>query len=149
MIGVRIDTPTGSPILLLKDTQSGYFLPLWIGSGEAAAITQALEGILPPRPLTHDLLAEVVRAGFADDVRVEITGLEAGTFTGVLHLGDQISVEARPSDLVALALRMGLTIACSDDVLAEAGVELLEPVQDEVEAFIDFLDHVNPDDFEN
>ena len=147
ILGIRIDAPLATPVLLLKDVDSERCLPIWIGAAEGAAIVSALEGFTPERPLTHDLFATVLTAVVTGPVRGEITSVSEGVFHAELHLGDTV-VSARPSDLVALAVRMGFPLSCPESLLAEAGVELSRPERDEVELFREFLDSVNADDFE-
>ncbi|MDO5285842.1 MAG: bifunctional nuclease family protein [Actinomycetia bacterium] len=146
--GVRIEMPSGIPMLLLRESDGTRALPIWIGAAEAAAIAMALEGEEPPRPLTHDLMADILEAlGHSLDA-VWITEVTQGTFFAVLHIdGEQIS--ARPSDAVALALRVGAPILGAESLLDQVGVEVQTSGDDEVEKFREFLDQVSPEDFEN
>ncbi|MDO4783763.1 MAG: bifunctional nuclease family protein [Propionibacteriaceae bacterium] len=148
VLGVRLDAPLANPVLLLKDVDSERCLPIWIGAAEGAAIVTALEGLVPERPLTHDLFATVLEVLGQTPVRGEITSVSEGVFYAELHLGDDLAISARPSDVVALAVRMGFPLCCPEHLLAEAGVELSRPERDEVELFREFLDSVNADDFE-
>lgn len=148
VVGVRIDGQTGSPVLLLKDAQSGRYLPIWIGATEAAAIVDALEGTVPDRPMTHDLFAEVLTLGGLGEIEVTITGMDGGIFYAEIVVGGE-SVSARPSDAVALALRLDVPVYCGEDLLAAVGVELADETKDEVEAFREFLDTVSADDFKD
>lgn len=146
MIGVRIEMPGNVPVVILGEVAGHRCLPIWIGTAEAAAISQAQEGLRPPKPLTHDLMITVL-AEFEHRIsQVRITALEAGTFLAELVIDDRI-VPARPSDAIALALRCGAEIVCTEAVLDEAGIEVPEQQADEVERFREFLDHVTPDDF--
>jgi bifunctional DNase/RNase len=145
--GVRIDMPAGVPMLLLREVEGSRGLPIWIGAAEASAIASVLEGATPPRPLTHDLMADVLDALGHSLTAVRITDFEDGTFYAVLDIdGEQVS--ARPSDAVALALRVGAPIYASEEVLAEVGVEIPAPREEEVEKFREFLDKVSPEDFD-
>lgn len=146
VVGVRVEMPTNLPMVLLREVGGSRYLPIWIGAAEASAIANAQSGVVPPRPLTHDLLADVV-AGLGERlVSVHITELTEGTFYAMLKFtGTEIS--SRPSDAIALALRTGADILCAEDVLDEAGVEIPEEEDDEVEKFREFLDNVSADDF--
>jgi bifunctional DNase/RNase len=143
--------PSNNPIVLLRDLESGQLLPIWVGSGEASAIALAQQGVVPPRPLTHDLLRDVLTALGAALTEVHITALRDGVFYAVLHLSTGAEVSARPSDAIALALRCGSPILCAPDVLEAAGLDIPEegdePEEDQVERFREFLDQVSPEDF--
>jgi bifunctional DNase/RNase len=147
-VGVRVEMPSNAPIVLVRPITGGALLPIWIGPNEAAAIAMAQQGVAAPRPLTHDLfIATLIQLGTPLD-SVRITRLEEGVFYAELVLGEQ-TVDARPSDAIALALRAGVPILLSDEVLAEAGVAP-DPDEevDEVEQFREFLDTVTPQDFQ-
>lgn len=156
MIPVRIhslglDQTTNQPVILLREEDGLRVLPIWIGHPEATAILIAVEGVQPPRPMTHDLLlATLVAAGWALE-RVEITRLEEGTFYAAIILrGEErtMAVDARPSDSIALAVRAGCPILVAEAVMNESAVVPDEEAEDEVERFRDFLDHVSPEDFD-
>lgn len=146
--------PTNQPIVLLRERDGSRYLPIWVGAAEAAAIAYAQQGVVPPRPLTHDLLKNVLTdLGHTID-RVRITSLEEGVFHAVLEIdggaeaGGQ-SIDSRSSDAIALALRAGVEIVTSEELLEEAGVAMAgEQDDDEVEKFKEFLDHVSADDFD-
>ena len=145
--------PSNQPIVLLRDTQSDRFLPIWIGAVEATAIAFAQQGVEPERPLTHDLLRDVISNVGRTLERVDITDLRDGIFFADLVFDNGVTVSARPSDAIALALRTGSPLFAAEHVLEEAGIEM--PVDDEeesdeaeVEAFREFLDNVTPEDFE-
>src|SRR4051812_28146114 len=146
VVGVRVEQPSNAPLVLLREVGGTRYLPIWIGASEASAIANAQEGVVPPRPLTHDLMVDTLSTLGHRLTEVHITELEGGTFYAVL-LVDGIEVSARPSDAIALALRVGSDIYCAEDVLDEAGIEIPEAEEDEVEKFREFLDQVNPDDF--
>ncbi|HOB04742.1 MAG TPA: bifunctional nuclease family protein [Propionibacteriaceae bacterium] len=146
--GVRIEMPSGVPMLLLREVQGSRALPIWIGAAEAAAIANALEGVEPPRPLTHDLFTTVLDTFGHTLQEVRITALSEGTFYALLVIdGEQVS--ARPSDAVALALRCGAPIYGAPELLDEVGVEIVPEREEEVEKFREFLDNISPEDFEN
>ena len=149
MIGVRVEMPSNQPIVLLREVSGERYLPIWIGAVEATAIAFAQQGVVPPRPLTHDLMKDLISATGNDLAEVRITEMRDGVFYAVLVLSSGAEVSARPSDSIALALRTGSKIVCSDEVLDEAGLEVPEEEEDEVEKFREFLDHVSPEDFES
>ena len=148
VIGVRVEMPSNQPIVLLREVTGDRYLPIWIGAVEATAIAFAQQGVVPPRPLTHDLLKEVVEATGNTLDEVRITDVKDGVFYASLVFGSGVEVGARPSDSIALALRTGSRIVCADDVLEEAGLAVPDEQEDEVEKFREFLDHVTPEDFE-
>jgi hypothetical protein len=156
---------TSTPLLLLEEVGGERVLPIFIGAPEAAAIAYALQGVKSPRPMSHDLLGHVVSALGAKLFAVEITELADNTFFASLRLvrsGEEITVSARPSDAVALALRVGAPILVSDDLMAAEGkvmqlaydeddeeyVELDTPDEADLVAQLrEFLDQVRPEDF--
>jgi bifunctional DNase/RNase len=146
VIGVRVEMPSNQPILLLREVGGTRALPIFIGASEASAIASAQEGLEPPRPMTHDLMVNVLEALNHRLTEVQITEVDDGTYYAVLLI-DGVEISARPSDSVALAVRIGCDIYCAEEVLDEAGIEWPEAEEDEVEKFREFLDQVNPDDF--
>ena len=148
VVGVRVEMPSNQPIVLLREVSGERFLPIWIGAVEATAIAFAQQGVVPPRPLTHDLLKSVIDETGNVLSEVQITEVRDGVFFANLVFGSGVEISARPSDSIALALRTGTRIVCSDDVLEEAGLEVPAEQEDEVEKFREFLDHVTPEDFE-
>jgi bifunctional DNase/RNase len=148
VVGVRVEMPSNQPIVLLREVSGERYLPIWIGAVEATAIAVAQQGVVPPRPLTHDLLKDVIAGTGNELAEVRITEVRDGVFFAVLVFGSGVEISARPSDSIALALRMGTRIVCAEDVLAEAGLPVPEEQEDEVEKFREFLDHVTPEDFE-
>lgn|SRR5690349_17281950 len=140
--------PSNQPIVLLREVDGERYLPIWIGAPEAAAIAFAQQGVLPPRPLTHDLLKNVLEATGNALSEVRITEMSEGVFYATMVLDTSIEIEARPSDSIALALRTGARIVCSDDLLDEVGIAVPDEREEEVEKFREFLDHVSPEDFE-
>jgi len=148
VIGVRVEMPSNQPIVLLREVAGDRYLPIWIGAVEATAIAFAQQGVVPPRPLTHDLLRDVITGLGSELVEVRITEVRDGVFYALLVFQGGAEVSARPSDSIALALRTGTKIVVEDEVLDEAGLEVPAEQEDEVEKFREFLDHVSPEDFE-
>jgi bifunctional DNase/RNase len=149
VIGVRVEMPSNQPIVLLREVSGERYLPIWIGAVEATAIAFAQQGVVPPRPLTHDLMKSIVEETGNELTEVRITDMKDGVFYAVLVFGSGVEVSARPSDSIALALRTGSKIVCAEDVLDIAGLAVPEEQEDEVEKFREFLDHVTPEDFES
>jgi len=147
VVGVRIEMPSNQPILLLKEVGGVRYLPIWVGAVEASAIAFAQQGLEPVRPLTHDLFSSVLRILNSEVSRVEVTDLVDGVFFAELHLNGGVTVSARPSDAIALALRAGVPISASESLFGKAGIEIPDQSEDEVEKFREFLDQINPDDF--
>src|SRR3984885_12995499 len=147
VVGVRVEMPTNNPIVLLKEVQGERYLPIWIGPMEATAIAFAQNGMVPQRPLTHDLMRDVLAAPDVRRATVNITALRDGIFFADLIFSNGKEVSARPSDSIALALRTGATIFASDEILDEAGGAIADEQEDEVEKFREFLDTITPEDF--
>ena len=147
VVGVRVEMPTNNPIVLLKETDGERYLPIWIGPNEATAIAFAQQGMVPQRPLTHDLMRDVLEALEIRLTTVNITALRDGIFFADLIFSNGREVSARPSDSIALALRTGASIFVSEEILDEAGVAIPDEQEDEVEKFREFLDTITPEDF--
>jgi len=151
VVGVRVEMPSNNPIVLLRDRESGRYLPIWVGAVEATAIAYAQQGIVPPRPLTHDLLRDILQALDVSVTEVRITALEDGVFYAVLVFSTGVEVSARPSDAIALALRVAAPIRGAVEVMEAAGIDIPDdeppPAEDQVEKFREFLDQVSPEDF--
>jgi len=147
VVGVRVELPTNQPIVLLKEIGGERFLPIWIGAVEATAIAYEQQGITPDRPLTHDLMRDVLTALDIELVAVEINDIRDTIFFADLVFASDVRVSARPSDAIALALRTGATVRCTEEVLAASGITMSEASDDEVEKFREFLDNVTPEDF--
>lgn len=163
---VRVDVGSSTPLLLLEEVGGVRVLPIFIGAPEAAAIAYALQGVESPRPMSHDLLGEVISSLSAKLFSVEITELVDNTFFANLRLvrtGEEIIVSARPSDAVALALRVGAPILVSDDLMAAEGRVMKLAYDEEDEGYVElgapneadlvaqlreFLDQVRPEDFD-
>lgn len=148
VVGVRVEMPSNQPIVLLRESVGERYLPIWIGAVEATAIAFAQQGVVPPRPLTHDLLKDILEATGNELTEVQITDVKDGVFFATLRFGSGVEVGARPSDSIALALRTGTRIVCSEAVLDEAGLAVPAEQEDEVERFREFLDHVSAEDFD-
>lgn len=151
IVGVRVELPSKQPIVLLKEVGGERYLPIWIGAVEATAIAFAQEGITTARPMTHDLMRDMLRALQTDLTRVTITDLQDGVFFATLVFGNGVEVSARPSDAIALAMRMGAPVYGVEAVLAEAGITVPEEQEqeqeNELEKFREFLDTISPEDF--
>lgn len=147
VIGIRVEQPQNSPVLLLREAEGERYLPIWIGQTEATAIVLEQQGVEPARPLTHDLIKTLIDALGHRLVEVRIVDLQEGTFYADLVFDKNIRVSARPSDSVAIALRAGVPIYAEEAVLAEAGLVMPDEREDEVEKFKEFLESVSPDDF--
>ena len=149
VVGVRQHLVDDEIVVLLLDPASELFVPILIGPAEASAIATAQAGIVPPRPMTHDLLRSVLVTLGVTLERVEITDLTDGVFHAALVLGTGARVDSRASDGIALAVRTGSPVLCSAEVVAIAGVEAtVRPAEQELERVRRFLDDVSPEDFE-
>jgi uncharacterized protein len=161
IVGVRVEMPTQQPILMLTEVNGPRSLPILIGSAEATAIAMHQQGVRPARPLTHDLLGHVITALGRSVTQVRVVDFREGTFFGELAFDDGTTVSARPSDAIALAVRVEIPVYVDDAVLSEAGIVIPEDdpdeigedaedagdADDEVERFREFLDTVSPEDF--
>lgn len=151
VVGVRVELPSNQPIVLLKEVSGSRYLPIWIGANEATAIATAMEGVEPPRPLTHDLMRSLIDAVGALAVKVVITEMRDSVFFADLAIdqaGEQVTISARPSDAIALAVRTGTPVFASPEILEQAGVEFEEDDdEDEVAKFREFLEEVTVEDF--
>ncbi len=147
VIGVRVEQPQSQPVLLLRETDGDRYLPIWIGQTEATAIALEQQGVEPARPLTHDLIKNLIEALGRTLKEVRIVELREGTFYADLVFDQNTRVSARPSDSIAIALRIGVPIFAEESVLSEAGLVMPDEREDEVEKFKEFLESVSPDDF--
>ncbi len=145
LMEVRVGADGTSPVVVLRDVQGGRLLPIWMSAGGAAAIVSATDAVDERRPCVHDLSAQLTALIADGSSEVRITDYEQGQFFAVLMLGER-TIPVRPSDGIALALRLHCPIRCESAVLLEAGVTASP--QDEVEQFREFLDNVSPDDFQ-
>ena len=136
--------------MLLKEREGERYLPIWIGAMEATAIAFALQGIVTARPMTHDLLKNVLEDLSVLVQRIVITELKDGTFYAVIQMqqdGRAYEISSRPSDAIALAVRVNVPIFANEEVLTEASIVIRDDEEQEVEKFREFLDHVSPEDF--
>jgi hypothetical protein len=150
LVGVRVELPANQPIVLLKERHGERFLPIWIGAFEATAIAFALQGIETARPMTHDLMKNILDQLGISMEKVVICDLREGTFYAditLVHEGKAFHIDARPSDAIALAVRTGVTIYSDEHVLNEASVFIQTDEEEEIERFRDFLKDVKPEDF--
>jgi len=154
--GVSFDLVGKQPIVLLKTADGNKFLPIWIGHPEAAAILMKLQSQAPPRPMTHDLLSDMLEQLEAQVVRITVTELRENTFYAQITVqqdGREIEVDSRPSDAIALAIRAEAPIFAADRVIEESAIEFegedvdQEVLDAEVAKFRNFLDEVTPEDF--
>ena len=155
LLGVRVEVPANTPMVLLRESEGRQrLLPIYIGSPEASAIHYALEGVVPPRPLTHDLLLVVLEQLDASLTKVVVTEIRERTYYAELHLatptGDKV-ISARPSDAIALAVRCSAPLFASEDLLDEVGQEPAVEAEDDaaeiIDEFKDFIENVSPEDF--
>jgi hypothetical protein len=157
LLGVRVELPANAPIVLLREATGDHrVLPIYIGTNEAAAIAYALENVPVPRPMTHDLLRDILEELGAEPRRIVVTELREHTFYAEIELviGKATHrVSSRPSDAIALAARTGTPIYVEEQVLAVAGQAAAdvadgEPESEElVDEFREFIEHVSPEDF--
>jgi bifunctional DNase/RNase len=151
--GVSFDLVGKQPIVLLKTADGNKFLPIWIGHPEAAAILMKLQGASTPRPMTHDLVTDMLGQLDAQVVRITVTELKENTFYASITVqqdGSEIEIDSRPSDAIALAVRVEAPIFADDRVIEESAIEFEgEEVNEEeiVDEFRRFLDQVTPDEF--
>ena len=150
LVGVRVELPTNQPIVLLREKEGERFLPIWIGAMEATAIAFALQGIVTARPMTHDLMKNLLEELGVNVDRIVITELRDGTFYAVIQMqqnGSSFEVSSRPSDAIALAVRVNVPVFANEEVLTEASIVIRDDEEQEVEKFREFLEQVNPEDF--
>ena len=151
--GVSFDLVGKQPIVLLKTADGNKFLPIWIGHPEAAAILMKLQNASTPRPMTHDLVADILGQLNAEVVRITVTELRENTFFAQITVqldGSEIEVDSRPSDAIALAIRAEAPIFAADRVIEESAIEFEgDDVNEEelVRDFKKFLDDVSPEQF--
>ena len=160
IVGVRIEMPSNQPLVLLKEQLGERHIPIWIGASEATAIALAEQGVVPPRPLTHDLLCGVVAALGHRIVRVNLTKVEDGVFFAELVFDDGTTVGSRASDAIAVAQRADCSIWAAEALVEEAGVLIADHDDDtastddaeakerQVRQFREFLNDVEPEDFD-
>ncbi len=153
VMGIAIDTATGAPIIVLNDLDNRKALPIWIGSAEASAIIRKMENIKVIRPMTHDLIVQIIdKTGYKVD-RIEINDVEKETYYSSIFLKDEdeneIEIDSRPSDAIAIAIRAEAPIYVSVKVLADGSVSCdSEKDEQESEEFRNFIQSIKPSDFE-
>ena len=150
--GLGFDPKNMSPIVLLRDPEERNFLPIWIGMFEAAAIAMELQEFKSPRPMTHDLLTSIVKVLDGTVKRIVINEIVDNTFYAnveVVRKGqvELVEIDARPSDAIAIAVRMKVPIFVSESVMVTAKMVNSEKDEEETKKFKDFVDNINPDDF--
>ena len=154
LVGVRVEVPANTPMVLLREQDERHrLLPIYIGSPEASAIHYALEGIVPPRPLTHDLMLVAIAELGAEITKIVVTEIRDRTYYSEIHMttsGADAILSARPSDAIALAVRAGAPIFASDELIDEVGQDPPVEVEDEaaeiIDEFKDFIENVSPED---
>ena len=168
VVGVRIEMPSNQPIVLLKEIEGSRFLPIWVGAVEATAIAFAQQGLASQRPLTHDLISNILEVADLTMTAVHITELKDGIFYAEIQIRDNqstlLKVSARPSDAIAIALRTKSNILADSDLLDLVGIDIPERLVEpeglgigattsgegsdlDLERFREFLDQINPEDF--
>lgn len=151
--GINLDMLTNQPVIILKDMDSKRYLPIWIGQFEATAILMELQGIESARPLTHDLLKTVINELSVSLEKVVINDIKDGTFYAELYLRmankKLDKIDARPSDAIALAVRLKSPIFVADNVVEKATVSAELGSEEEISKFKEFLEKVNPEDFKD
>ena len=154
--GLALDPLSNLPIIILRDEEEKRSLPIWIGIYEATAIALELEKIETPRPMTHDLIKSILETIEARVAKIVVTDLKENTFYAVLHLqlgGTEYTVDSRPSDAIALALRVGAPIYVDEDVVRKAkslevGKEAEAVKADDPDRLREWLQNIKPEDFE-
>ena len=149
VMGIALDVRTNSPIVVLHDLDNRKALPIWIGSAEASAIIRCIEGLVVARPMTHDLVANIIeKTGYKLD-KIEINDVEEETYYATLFLskGDEtLEIDARPSDAIAVAMRAEAPIFVTANVLLNGSVSTKD--EEEAQEFKDFIQNIKPSDFE-
>ncbi|MFH1687518.1 MAG: bifunctional nuclease family protein [bacterium] len=152
--GLALDMTTNTPVVILSPINQDKVLPIWIGHAEAWGIAMQLSGVTPKRPLTYDLLKQVITTLKAEVDRIEVTELRDQTFYAVVYLkrnGDQFTIDARPSDSIALALKAEAKIFINDELLAlgdaDGSGSEPAPMPTDPETLRERLRKINPEDF--
>ena len=150
--GLTLDPLTHMPIIILKDVEGNRALPIWIGANEANAIAMEMERITTPRPMTHDLIRNILEGLKAKVSRIVVNDLRDNTFYAVIFLtvnGTEVAIDSRPSDAIALALRVKSPIFVAEKVIREAkSIDLTEdkPAED-AQSVRDWIENLKPEDF--
>ena len=154
VMGIALDTRTGSPIVVLNDKDNRKALPIWIGSAEASAIIRKIENIKSSRPMTHDLFSQIAEQSNYQITKVEINDVDDQTYFSTIfmyneELNKELQIDSRPSDAIAIALRADVPIYVTDNVLATGLVSTdVEKDEQEAQEFKDFIQDIKPSDFE-
>ncbi len=154
VMGIALDTRTGSPIVVLNDLENRRALPIWIGSAEASAIIRKIENIPSTRPMTHDLFLDIAQQSEYRITKVEINDVDEQTYFSSIYMYNEIldrelEIDARPSDAIAIALRADVPIYVTTNVLATGLVSTdVEKDEQEAQEFKDFIQDIKPSDFE-
>lgn len=148
--GLALDSISNMPIIILKDLEEKRSLPIWVGVFEANAIALELEKVTTPRPMTHDLIRNLLEALNAHVEKIVVNDLRDNTFYATIYLildGDEVQVDSRPSDAIALALRTKSPIFVSEDVVNKAKSVEVTKDQDDQEKLKEWLENLKPEDF--
>ena len=147
--GLMVDPITNMPIVILKDKDGDRVLPIWVGIFEANAIALQIENYVPPRPMTHDLLRNIITDLEGRVDRVVVSDLKENTFYAIVHLtvrGERIAVDARPSDAIALALRTRAPILVEETVIENAKTVDFAPERADNDRLQKWLESLDPDE---
>jgi len=147
--GLRVDPVTNMPIVILRDSDGKRILPIWVGVFEANAIALQIENVSTPRPMTHDLLRNVIQDLNGDVQKIVVSDLKDNTFYAVIHVvvaGEMVMIDARPSDAIALALRVRAPIFAEDAVIDNAKSMDITPDKGNSERLQQWLENIDPDD---
>ena len=151
VIGITIDPVTQTPIVILRDKENLNTLPIWIGILEANAIAVGLENVKLPRPMTHDLFKTLLDKTGLHLLRVEVTDIKESTFYAALHLdlgGKPLVIDCRPSDAIAIAIRMEVPVMVRDAVIEKAlRADAVSTSGGEKDKWTELLERMNPEDF--
>ncbi|HIS54248.1 TPA: bifunctional nuclease family protein [Candidatus Galligastranaerophilus gallistercoris] len=152
VMGIALDTRTGSPIIVLNDTENRKALPIWIGSAEASSIIRKIENIPSSRPLTHDLFINFARQAGFKITRIEINDVDEQTYFSSIFLedsnGKETEVDSRPSDAIAIAIRADVPILVSAAVMADGAISTdSKKDEEETAEFKNFIKDIKPSDF--
>ena len=154
VMGIALDTRTGSPIVVLNDIENRRALPIWIGSAEASAIIRKIENITSSRPMTHDLFIDIAKQSEFKITKVEINDVDDQTYFSTVYmyndkLQKEIEIDSRPSDAIAIALRADVPIYVTSNVLMTGAISTdVEKDEEEAREFKDFIKDIKPSDFE-
>ena len=154
VMGIALDTRTGSPIVVLNDIDNRRALPIWIGSAEASAIIRKIENITSSRPMTHDLFIDIAKQSEFKITKVEINDVDDQTYFSTVYmynekLQKEIQIDSRPSDAIAIALRADVPIYVTSNVLMTGAISTdVEKDEEEAREFKDFIKDIKPSDFE-